>query len=110
MALTEQEIKTLSSIAMQLRDEGAEKQIIALALSLAKGQYRNAEEDHLGAMMLMAGAFAAMMMDAPNRPTCCVLHEADFIRSQLSAIAAQYSRVREERQIKGCNDGNTKPH
>ena len=105
MALSEQELETLSSISVQLREEGAEKEIIALAMSLTKGQYRDADESYLGAMQLVAGAFAEMMMDAPTRPKCCVLHEAGFIQNMLQAVAMHYSRVRAERMAKGGDNG-----
>ena len=105
MALSDQELETLSSISVQLREEGAEQALIKLALSLTKGQYRNADADHLGAMQLVAGAFAEMMMDAPTRPKCCVLHEAGFIQNMLQAVAMHYSRVRAERAAKGGDNG-----
>ena len=105
MALSEQELETLSSISMQLREEGGEKALIELALSLTKGQYRDADESHLGAMQLMAGAYAEMMMDAPNRPTCCVPHEVGFIQNMLQGVAMHYSRVFNERKAKRGTDG-----
>lgn len=100
MALSEQEIETLCSISVQLREEGGEKALVELALSLTKGQYRDADESHLGAMQLMAGAYAEMMIDSPNRPKCCVLHEVKFIQNMLQAIAMHYSRASNEREAK----------
>ena len=106
MSLSEQELETLSSIAQQLRDEGGGRALIDLALSLTKGQYRNADESYLGAMQLMAGAYAELMMDSPTRPKCCILHEMSFVQDMLQCVALHYSRVHAERMDKeGGADG-----
>ena len=56
----------------------------------------------------MAGAYAEMMMDMPNRPTCCLVHEAGFIQNMLKGVALHYSRVRNEREAKrGGTDGTS---
>lgn len=107
MALSDQELETLSSISQQLRDEGGERALIDLAPSLTKGQYRNADESYLGAMQLMAGAYAELMMDSPTRPKCCILHEMSFVQDMLQGVALHYSRVHAERMDKEAGPNET---
>lgn len=91
MPSTQNKIDTLSEISQQLRDEGADEQIIAMAEGLAKGQFGSSRNDKIGAIKLMMDALAFMLVRSPMRPTCCAMCEVEYIRSSLQVLALCYS-------------------
>ena len=107
MALTQQQVKSLAMVSEQLRQEGAEQQIIDLAFDLTRKQYPDAEHDHLGAIKLVMDALALMLTKSPQRPDCCAMCELSFIQNSLQALALSYSRSSvEQREGK---DSDPKP-
>ena len=107
MALTKKEVESLALVSEQLRQEGAEQQIIDLAFNLTWKQYPDPTHDHLGAIKLVLDTLAIMLTTSPRRPECCVACEVEFIRNSLKALALSYARSSAEREI-GKNA--TKPH
>ena len=110
MQKTQAEIETLAAINQQLRQEGAHKQIIAIAESLAKGQFGGGKDDRVGAVKLVIDALALMLVRSPIRPTCCKMCEVEYIRNSLQVLALCYSGALGEEKNEGKANGNTKPH
>lgn len=99
----EKEIEVAEEIMGQLQDEGAHDQVISDAKALTHGQFRDAEVDLLAAAVLLLEAFALMMVRHGSRPTCCAIHEAQWIAQQMGALNSSLMTMA-EREAKGKPD------
>lgn len=91
MANLPPDVETFARISQQLRDEGAHQTVIDAAKSLAEKQFgKNPDDEAIGAKKIVIDALAKMMAECPNRPTCCLVHEAKYVQSQLQVLAIEY--------------------